>query len=102
MFWKRLCELCEANNCKPNTVAKALGLSTAAATYWKKGSVPNGDVLLKIANYFNVTIDYLLGNSATPTPEQQDKFAQMIADFSSDERIKLEEYIKFIKSQREG
>ena len=101
MFWERLCKLCEANNCKPNTVAKALGLSTAAATYWKRGSVPNGDVLLRIANYFHVTTDYLLGNSAMPTPEQIDSFTKETVDLTPDERSKVEEYIKFIKSQRQ-
>ena len=30
--------------------------------YWKNGNVPKQDTLIKIANYFGVSVDYLLGN----------------------------------------
>ena len=43
MFWDRLYHLCTKNNFKPNTVAKAIGLSTATATKWKNGSVRAGE-----------------------------------------------------------
>lgn len=66
MFWDRLYHLCTKNNFKPNTVAKAIGLSTATATKWKNGSVPNGDALYKIADYLDCSVDYLLGRTDTP------------------------------------
>ena len=66
MFWDRLYHLCTKNNFKPNTVAKAIGLSTATATKWKNGSVPNGDALSKIADYLDCSVDYLLGRTDTP------------------------------------
>lgn len=66
IFWERFTILCEQNNCKPNTVTKLLGLSTATATHWKNGRIPNGDVLIKIADHFNCSIDYLLGRTDTP------------------------------------
>ena len=65
-FWDRLYHLCTKNNFKPNTVAKAIGLSTATATKWKNGSVPNGDALSKIADYLDCSVDYLLGRTDTP------------------------------------
>lgn len=61
MFWNRFFYLCTTNNTTPNAVCAKLGLSTATATHWKNGSIPKGDALLKIADYFNVSIDYLLG-----------------------------------------
>lgn len=66
MFWDRLYHLCTKNNFKPNTVAKAIGLSTATATKWKNGSVPNGEALSKIADYLDCSVDYLLGRTDTP------------------------------------
>ena len=51
---------------KPNPVAKELGLSSATVTKWKNGTLPQSETLLKIADYFNVTTDYLLGK----TPER--------------------------------
>ena len=61
LFWERFYELCTNSDKKPNTVCNELGFSTATATYWKKGTVPKGDALLLIADYFDCSIDYLLG-----------------------------------------
>ena len=42
-------------------VAKATGISTGSMTDWKKGrSAPKVDKLQKIADYFGVTVDYLM------------------------------------------
>ncbi len=66
MFWTRLYNLCIEKKCKPNTVAKAIGLSTAIATKWKNGSIPKGDILSKIADYLDCSVDYLLGRTDNP------------------------------------
>lgn len=63
MFLKNLIILCNKNNTTPNAVCLALGLSPAAATKWRSGAVPRETTLLKIADYFNVSVDYLLGNT---------------------------------------
>jgi len=67
MFWNVLYKLCEENSTKPYVVAKAIGASNAVCTKWKNGSIPNGETLLKLANYFNVSVDFLLGRTDTPT-----------------------------------
>jgi len=62
MFWEKFCNLCNLRNTNPNKVCSYLELSNATATKWKKaGAVPNGDTLIKIADYFGVSTDYLLG-----------------------------------------
>lgn len=66
MFWERLCKLCEERKIKPNTVAKAIGLSNAVATGWKNGSIPSGEALIKLADYFDCSVDYLLGRTENP------------------------------------
>lgn len=68
MFWLRFTNLCEQKKIKPNAVAKQLGLSNAAATHWKNGTVPNGGVLSQLADYFHVSVDYLLGRTENPRP----------------------------------
>ena len=32
----------------------------------ENGAIPNGEILLKIADYFNVSIDYLMGRTDNP------------------------------------
>ena len=44
------------------TLAKELGVSDIAIGRWEKGlRTPNIDTLILVANYFNVSADYLLG-----------------------------------------
>lgn len=66
MFWERLYNLCLQKGCKPNTIAKSIGLSTATATKWKNGSIPNGEAFSKIADYLDCSVDYLLGRTDNP------------------------------------
>lgn len=71
MFLDRLITLCSENNTDISNVLKAIGLSTSKGTAWRKGSIPNGEILLMLANYFRVSTDYLLGNTDDPTPAAQ-------------------------------
>lgn len=66
MFWTRFIELCNKAQKSPNCVAADLGFSSSVCTVWKKGAVPRDATIKKIADYFNVTADYLLGNVDLP------------------------------------
>lgn len=64
MFWERFYHLCEMNNKKPTPVGKEIGVSSGIISTWKKeGYCPSGEMLIKISNYFNCSIDYLVGKS---------------------------------------
>ena len=67
MFWNNFIKLCAENNEKPNPVAKKLGISSGAITSWKKGSIPHITTVTKIADYFDVTVDYLLDKEDSST-----------------------------------
>ncbi|NSB15872.1 helix-turn-helix domain-containing protein [Clostridium beijerinckii] len=48
----------------PYRVHKETGIATSTLSDWKNGkSTPKQDKLQKIADYFNVSLDYLAGNS---------------------------------------
>ena len=61
MFWNRFIDLCSKKNTSPTAVICELGLSRGSVTNWKNGKMPQDVTLNKIANYFNVTIEYLKG-----------------------------------------
>lgn len=63
MFWQRLMELCKEKGTRPNPVASLLGISSGAVTKWKNGTIPNGNTLQVLADYFGVSVDYLIGNT---------------------------------------
>lgn len=65
MFYETFARLCQQKGVSPNAVAKEIGVkSTGTVSAWKKGAIPNDGKLLAIAEYFGVTVDYLLGIDA--------------------------------------
>lgn len=66
MFWERFYKLCENTNLKPNPLGKKLGISSGVITKWKNGGIPNGETLIKIADYLDCSVDYLLGRTDNP------------------------------------
>lgn len=43
-------------------LAEIVGLTPTGISYWESGkAIPNVETLEKLASYFNVTVDYLLG-----------------------------------------
>ena len=66
MFFERFDELAKQHNSNVNTVGKELKFSSGSLTAWKNGTKPNSAAVTKIAQYFNVTNDYLLGVTDIP------------------------------------
>lgn len=55
-------KLCNSRGVTPYRVAKETGVSTSTLSSWKTGRyTPKQDKLQKIADYFGVTTEYLLG-----------------------------------------
>lgn len=62
MFAKRLRDLREQNNLQQKELAKELNVLEATVSMWETGKrVPYSEMLVKIAKFFNVSVDYLLG-----------------------------------------
>ena len=105
MFWEIFLKLCNKNNESPNNVCNKLKLSNATATKWKNGSVPHNTTLLKIAEYFGVTVEYLLGETdIKEKPSELTEDDELVAEFIellnglTDEQLKsVFDYIQFIK-----
>lgn len=58
----RLKELRELNKVSQQKLADSLSVARSTVAMWETGnSQPDNETLLKIASYFNVTVDYLLG-----------------------------------------
>lgn len=66
MFWDNFYYACLQKGTKPNPLAKELQIASGSMTSWKNGKLPNGETLLKIANYLDVSVDYLLGRTDEP------------------------------------
>ena len=72
MFWTVFSNLCANANISPNAVATELKIPSGSITAWHNGAIPRTKSLTKIANYFDVTPDYLLhGDEQTKKPTAQ-------------------------------
>ena len=82
MFYERFLALCNARGIKPTAVADAIGLSRMNASRWKKGTMPSSANLQKLADYFEVPVDYLLGthDSVTVDVSEQPDVQETISD----------------------
>ena len=106
MFWEIYVDLCKEHNASPNAVAKELGFSTGTCTWWKKGRMPQMSALSRIADYFGVTVEYLLGKETekpqkekTPTEEALKVALFGGADVPDELWDKVTEYAKFLVEQ---
>lgn len=69
---KKLKELRKSANLKQQELAQILNLDTSSISKYETGkATPSPDVLLKVANYFHVTTDYLLNNETKLNEEEQ-------------------------------
>ena len=68
MFYEQFAGLCKEKNISPSIVAETIGLNRSSVTFWKRGSTPKGETLRKLANYFGVSIDYLLNKGQRINP----------------------------------
>ena len=73
MFWNRFYSLCIQKGIKPNPLGSKIGISSGVITKWKNGTIPNGDTLIKIADYLGCSVDYLLGRTDDPGQFSDDK-----------------------------
>ena len=60
-FFEQYKKICEARGISLNGAAKEIGLPSSSVTHWKDGAVPRMKTIQKIADYFGVTTDYLMG-----------------------------------------
>lgn len=66
MFWENFLVECAKKAKSPATVAEELGFSNSATTYWKNGSIPRMGSRKKIADYFGISVEELMGTKKEP------------------------------------
>ncbi|MBR0340769.1 MAG: helix-turn-helix domain-containing protein [Oscillospiraceae bacterium] len=106
-FWDRFYRLCIENNTKPSPVVKELGIAAGAVTKWKNGTLPTLETAILIANHFNVSVGYLIGESEFPQNTDQnieklairaseDDWIQVLSQMSDDSLIQLRDYTRYL------
>lgn len=90
MFYETYCELCQKRGLTPSGAAAKIGFNRASVTMWKNtGKAPKQELLVRIAEFFHVSTDYLLG-------KEQDEKKPLI-----NEDEELTEYLEVLKTRPE-
>ena len=88
MFKENFIRLCNQRGVAPTVVCSAVGLSNATFSCWTDTSIPRRATLMKIADYFGVSVDDLLKEEKAPLAE-------------ADEADELNELLQALKTRPE-
>ncbi|MFZ8764755.1 helix-turn-helix domain-containing protein [Enterococcus diestrammenae] len=89
--YEKIQELTNERGISVRELEKRLGYSNGYFSKWKRVS-PNSDGLAKVADYFGVSIDYLLGR------EEKTSLAEKHGVFAFDGEPVTDEEVEFLKS----
>ncbi|MBD7912022.1 MULTISPECIES: helix-turn-helix domain-containing protein [Clostridium] len=115
----RLKELRKENNMTQSDLGKILGVGKTTISMYENGnSTPNDEIKIKIANYFNISLDYLLGKSEirnyNNTIKPMDKINKLVKEnnintlaahfegeeFTEDDLEDIENFIRYVISKK--
>ncbi len=114
----RLAALRKETKVNQTEMAKRLGIARTTYAMYKQGNRnPDYETLNNIANYFDLTTDYLLGRSDYPSMtesgstfankyrifesnDEERDFAMNYEDWSDEEKEEMREFVRFKMEQR--
>lgn len=113
VFKERLERLMRENNINQLGLAETIGVTQSTLSRNINGiHRPKAEIIEKLANFFNVSTDYLLGKSnernapvSTPAPKEQLEGVKLalfdqVGDLSDDEARQVLDIIKIIKGDK--
>ena len=111
MFKEKFIRLCNERGEPPTVVCQKIGITSSAFSKWTDESVPRKATLMRIADYFGVSVSYLLGVADNPdpislvdpskkSPPIMEKIEEAMQDMTEEELADLEKYVEFLLSRK--
>ena len=111
MFFTNFEKLCQSKGKSTTAVGKELGISKTTISYWRntKGTTPKQEVLIRIAEYFNVSTDFLLGinekrplgnNAEEPKDDRLNILYELTKELNDNEILALKSFVAGLKANR--
>ena len=105
---EKLKELREAKKVTQSQLGEYIGAKKSAISLWESGKrQPDQETLVRLASYFDVSVDYLLGldsaeqTEKAPTPDDARAEAKMLLEGMDDEQYQAAlQYLKFLNNQK--
>jgi transcriptional regulator with XRE-family HTH domain len=101
---KQLKALRKANGLNMKELGSKVGLSESTISLYENGKrQPDNETMLKFADFFGVSVDYLLGRQEEPTPtltDEEKELFNLITQLTDEEVEELSKFVDFILSKR--
>lgn len=107
-FYENYVQLCNKAGKSPSAVAIELRLGKPSVSRWKTGTRPRDTTVLKVADYFGVTVEELMGDGIKKDPIPKDgvedsetaELREIWSSADENERRDLLEMARMLKSRR--
>ena len=100
----RLKELRQSKGIPQSDFAPMFNITQGTLSGWETGRYDiSNDALVKLADFFNVSVDYLLGRpelASTNKEEYIDELTEMYNNLPEDKKEQVKAFIKFQASQK--
>lgn len=110
-FYETLSYLMGKNNVSKKQLSEALPIGKNQFKYWEtNGNIPSGETLIALSDFFNCSVDYLLGrteqkNNAT-VPIKGDSSTQMLIEkyymLNDNAQNELLNYLEYMTTKPEN
>ena len=110
MFKEKFIRLCNERGEPPTVVCQKVGVTSSAFSKWTDESVPRKATLARIADYFGVSVSYLLGVVDNPDPialvypskkePPMMEWLTKLDDMTVDELAEVEQFVDFVLSRK--
>lgn len=100
MIGERLAELRKDKGLNQKELAKELSLAwQTISSYERETSSPDDEMKVKIAKFFNVSLDYLLGLIDEESPYSREHYIILPKGFSNEMKNDVLSYLEFLKTK---
>lgn len=111
MFKEKFIRLCNDRGEYPSAVCKKIGITPSAFSQWTDDTIPRRATLIKIADYFGVSVAYLLDVTDDPDPKAmydpekkepnlREKLTETLGELTEEELSQVEHYLNFLLSTK--
>lgn len=100
----------EQHNLSQTDLARILNISRQSYNFYENEKRdPDTEMLIRIADFFNVSLDYLLGRTNDPslltqekTPSYQEEVLRDIGDITPEMASEVRQFISYLKHKEES
>lgn len=97
MDGERLSELRKDKGLTQQQLAEALSVSSNTISAYERGiNEPDDKMKIRLAEFFNVSVDYLLGLADTPNPLRTGSYLLFFGDLPVEAKTELETFVDYV------